>query len=419
MPKKATVTTAKAKKSLKIAAGDLGDQFIAASNELFDVLLAYALELDAKELHFEWREEGLKLRWRLGGKLAEPFKFDIAQAASLRSQICRLFRLETNSKLPFQERTIRHGFGKQSYFLSLSIVAVADGERFFLHIEQAGKYDLSRLDLDKVQLQALGGMLPAEGGILIAGAIKSPARQLQLKALAGYFRGEKEQAVLISEQPIYDWQDGDILAVKPEIGFTRSVALRSAMQGGYDLILIDLLVKTEEMELALELAEQGKKIIVGLPWPSPSKNFHYLWQLAADKNAFLGLVKGMVVEQSLPGICRHCRKAQKLSAQGKEAIKRSFSGMPETIVKKLKLDRIAVQDYYQAGGCFFCHQTGHSGQVSVRSVMKFRKPGKEQAANFNFNDLVSRQSFISLRQVAIMKASEGRINLLDALSFIY
>jgi type II secretory ATPase GspE/PulE/Tfp pilus assembly ATPase PilB-like protein len=419
MSKQATVKIRKTEKSRKKATADLRDRFIAGSNELFDVLLSYAVELEARELHFEWREEGLKLRWRLGGKLAEPFKFDSAQSAGLRDQICRLFKLEPSGKLSFQERTIKHVFGKQAYFLSLSAVPVVDGERFFLHIERSDKYDLSRLGLNKVQLQAVGDLLTAEGGIVIAGAVKGPARQLQLKALAGHFRGQKERAVLVSEQPVYDWQDGDIMAVKPEIGFTRLVALRSAMQGDYDLVLLDMVTRTEEMELVLDLARLGKKIIIGLPWSSPSKNFHYLWQLTAEKAAFRGFAKGMIVEQSLPGVCRHCRKSQKLSAQGREAISRSFAGMPEAIVNKLKLNRLSGQEYYQAGGCFFCNKTGQSGLEHVRSVMKFKKPAKEQAANFNFNDLISKQSFISLRQIAIMRAGEGRINLLDALSFIY
>lgn len=419
MPRKATVKMAKAKRSAKMAPVDLNDRFIAESNGIFDVLLAYALELEAKELHFEWRNQGLKLRWRLGGKLVEPFKFDLGQAESLRKGICRLFNLEIDNRVPFQERTIKFEFAKQVYFLSLSTIAMIDGDRFFLHIEKSDSYDLARLGLNKVQLQVANDIFSSGGGIMIAGAVKNRARQLQLKALAGHFARQKERAVLVSEQPVYDWQQGDILAVKPEIGFTCLVALRSAMQGDYDMVLLDMLSKTEELELALELARQGKKIIIGLPWASPSKNFHYLWQMAAEKTAFRELAKGMIVEQDLPGVCRHCRKGQKLGAQGREAIKMSFAGMPDATFAKLKLSRIAEQEFYQAKGCFFCHQTGHSGLESLRSIMRFKKPGREQMSNFNFNDLVSKQSFISLRQVAIIKASEGRVNLLDALSFIY
>lgn len=418
MPKK-TITKSKiAKKNANPVSDVSADRFIATGQEIFDVLVSYAEELGVKELHFEWQNTALKLRWRLGGKLVEPFRFDCQQAELLKEQVVKRFKIEVNSKLPFQERTIADKFEGRDYFLSVSVVSVAGGERFFLRIEKAESYDLARLNVNKAQVQCLNDVMGAKGSIVIVGAIKTPGRQKLLKAIAGQFKSPKDRAVLISEQPFYDWSDGDIFAIKPEIGFSRSVAIRASSQADYDYILLDLISTPLELDLALELAAAGKNVLIGLPWPTASKNFHYLWQLAEDKKSLRALVKGVITEFSLPKLCQHCRVANKLSAQGKTAIKKAFADLPEAVVKRLNLGAIGEQKFFQAKGCFFCQQTGFDGQENLTSALKLKKPGREQLVSFNFNDLISSQNFISSRQVAIIKASEGQVDLSDALSFM-
>lgn len=418
MPKKATAKQIRIKKSVRGKASGFNDQFIADSNGIFDVLLAYAIELHAKELHFEWQESRLKLRWRLGGKLAESFSFNAEQAALLRQQITEQFRLEASSKLPFQEKTITRAFQGRMYFLSLSVMSVIGGERFFLRLEKSEKYDLSRLDLNKIQRDCLAELFVPGGGIVIVGAVKAYDRQKQLKAIAGQFIKQQEKAVLISDQPIYDWSELEVLAIKPEIGFSRLVALRAALQADYDLILLDCLTRPQEMEIVLEMAQAGKQVLIGLPWSSPSKNFHFLWQLTDEKRIFRAYTKGMVTELSLPKLCTHCRTAHKLGQQGQAAIGQAFDDLPETVIKKLNLGKIAEQKFYQAKGCHFCQGSGSIGQVQLETAVKFKKPGREPLTKFNFYDLLGVKNFISLKQVAIIKASEGQVGLIEALSFM-
>lgn len=409
----------KKRKSVKALSAGFGQQFLADGQAIAEVIIAYAIELGVKELHFEWQESRLKLRWRLAGKLVELFSFDGLQSALVREQIINKFALEINHKLPFVERTVEHKAGKQVFFLSLSAMPIEGGDRFFLRIDKAENYDLARLDLNQVQKQCLNDLFTAEGGIIAVGAVKTLDRQKILKSLAGQYAGKDERIVLISEQPLHDWSVGEILTVKPEIGFTRLVAIRSALQTDFDYILLDFVSRPEEMELILELAERGKKILLALPWSSPSKNFHYLWQLTADKTALRRLAKGLIVEYSLPKLCKHCRQAQKLSAQGRAAIEQALADLPASLVKTLAVPDLSKRQFYQAKGCFLCKEAGFQGVETIYSAVKFKKPSRVLPLNFNYHDLLAKQNFISLRQVAIMKASEGHVDLLDALSFIY
>lgn len=393
------------------------DLFIAEDKNILEVILSYAIELGSGELHFEWQEGQLRLRWRLGGKLAEPFRFDSGQAAAVRAQISAKFDICPNSKLPFEERTITYSHDACRYFLSLSVISIANGDRFFLRMTKSEKYGLQRLDLDGLQKQAADDLFRSEGGIFIIGAVRTPDRQKILKALAGQYCAQSSKAVLISEQPIYDWSSGDIMAVRPEIGFSRSVAIRAATQGGYDCVLIDLVSRPEEMELLIALAEAGKKILIGVPWFVGSKNFHYLWQLTEDKNTLAALCRGMVTECLLPKLCQRCHQSHKLKAQGRLAIEQVFAQVPDHLRKKLKIADVVNGHFSGAKGCVFCQKTGYSGQQPVYSVAKFKKSSKAASKNFNFNELIAKQNFISLPQIAIIKASHGYVDLIDALSF--
>jgi type II secretory ATPase GspE/PulE/Tfp pilus assembly ATPase PilB-like protein len=240
-----------------------------------------------------------------------------------------------------------------------------------------------------------------------------------LKAFAGQYLKKDERAVLITDLPVNDWLGGDILAVKPEIGFSRAVALRAAKSADYKFVLVDFIASVDEVEILIDLAENGKFVLLALPWFSPSKCFHYLWQILPEKSVVRKIIKGIVVEKDLPKLCTRCRTQEKLSLQGSKAIENIFAGMSETSARRLKAKDLYNGPYYRAKGCHLCHNSGFAGGEYCYSVVKLKKPDYAALSNFHFNDLISKNNFISLRQAAIIKASEGHFDLMDALSFTY
>lgn len=388
--------------------------FLSDQDRLFNTIISYALELGCYDLHLEYAKERMRLRWRLEGKLHELFTFDSDQADRLKAQLIEKFGLAVNGKLPYQEACIRYEIGGKHVFLVLNAVNLDDGERFLLKIEQSKAYKIDDLQLLKSQQKILDDIMKASS-VLAIGSVRSGDRERLLKTLASAYKERGETAALIMDHASHDWEDGDYLMVKPEIGFDRMTAVRVAMKSDTDLIMVDHVSKAEELDLLLEAAQAGKKIIIALPWDSQSKLFYYLWHLASDREGLRQVLKGFLLHKSLPGLCPHCRKHRKLSQQGQAAVDEIVREMSGNLNAKEK-SALGGNHFYMADGCHFCKQTGHQGKTDLNMVIKLRRIPKNKRA-FNSNELINWQNAITLRQLAVLKAAEGKADLLDALSF--
>lgn len=143
--------------------------FLGELEELFDILLLKAIELNASDIHFEPRKEDIFIRFRVDGVLIGFTKIKNEEYQKLLSKIKVCGNMDiTEKRRPQDGKSLIKVNGK-NYDLRLSTIPIIYGEKLVIRIlyGEIFNYNISSLNLNVNQIKKLKKIIALKNGLVI------------------------------------------------------------------------------------------------------------------------------------------------------------------------------------------------------------------------------------------------------------
>ncbi|WP_193187901.1 GspE/PulE family protein [Nisaea sediminum] len=322
---------------------------------LLEDLVRTAISNRASDLHLEPAGGGLRLRYRIDGRLMELGARPPAYLTDmLVGRIKVLAGLNIAEKrLPQDGRASMNVAGRK-IDIRVSTAPTLNGESVVLRLldPERGPTDIESLGLAGPVASALTDVLSAPHGMVLAtgptGSGKTTTLYAALRRL-----NLAERKIVTLEDPIEYRLDGvNQIQVNPRIGLGFANLLRSVLRHDPDIIMVGEIRDEETARLAVQAALTGHLVLSTLHTNDAPGAAARLMDMGIEPYLLSASLRAVLAQRLVRRLCPDCR---------------SMAPAETTIAERLGLQ--PGTEIGRAVGCARCHETGYRGRLVLSEIM--------------------------------------------------
>jgi general secretion pathway protein E len=322
-----------------------------------DLLLQYAYEQMASDIHIEPKRDKAVVRLRIDGRLQNTHTIPKKVFPSFCSRIKIMAGLDIAEKRRPQDGRIKTRHGDSEIELRISTVPVAFGEKIVIRIFDPSilMQDLSTLGFFPEQLDSFKRLIKHPYGIILVtgptGSGKTTTLYSALRHLA-----HPEVNITTIEDPIeMVYEPFNQIAVQPQINLNFTTALRHVLRQDPDIIMIGEVRDTETAEYAVQAALTGHLVLTTLHTNNAASAITRLRDLNIESYLIASTLLGVIAQRLVRKVCPMCYEDSQMK--------------PEQAAL-LGVDEGEIMVVRRGTGCQQCRNTGYKGRTGVFEVLE-------------------------------------------------
>jgi general secretion pathway protein E len=334
---------------------------------LVNTLLIEAIQQGASDIHFEPKNTGLSIRYRIDGVLQKKH----APPREYQSQI--LTRIKVMAKMDIaehrlpQDGRIKLKVGEREIDFRVSTLPIVHGERIVMRILDQGNVvlGLDRIGMPDTVLKAFRRLIHApEGIVLVTGPTGSGKTTTLYSALSEV--NAAEMNILTIEDPVEIRLQGiSQMNVNRKIELDFSKGLRHILRQDPDVIMIGEIRDRETAEIAIQSSLTGHLVLSTLHTNDAPSALTRLSDMGIEPYLLASSILGVLAQRLVRRICPHCRTGY-------------FPSKEELHELGLKKDGIQGGRLFRGSGCAQCFGTGYKGRCGIYELMMVTSKIKAQ-----------------------------------------
>lgn len=370
--------------------------------QIADYIIISAAKHNSSDIHFDPREDGMMVRFRIDGDCQD---YTFVPKAYERNLITRLKLLAnmniTESRLP-QDGAIKGEFGGMNLDMRVSSLPLNEGEKLVIRILD---YSRSLNGVDKLgfhpkNLEKIRRMMEIPNGIILTtgatGSGKSTTTYSILEEL-----NKPETNIITVEDPIEMNIEGiNQVQVNSEIGMTFAAALRSILRQDPNIILIGEIRDSETAQIAVRASITGHLVLSTIHTNNTLATVERLLDMDVERYLLSTALTGIISQRLAKMICPKCRYQRATTKYEKKVFK-----------KYMNMDVNQIWDA-NPKGCPNC-RNGYHGRLAFHEVLEI----DDNVRNSLNNDKLEKKELakmvysgntITMLQDALIKCLEGK-----------
>jgi type II secretory ATPase GspE/PulE/Tfp pilus assembly ATPase PilB-like protein len=368
-----------------------------SATEIVDLIINYAYEDKASDVHIEPEEKDTLIRFRLDGVLHDILTLPKNLHDQVVTRIKVLSRLRTDEHLSPQDGKLRAKLPEEDLDIRVSIVPIVEGEKIVLrllssHFRQFSLIDLgiSEKDLDKVTK----GFKKSYGMVLSTGPTGS-GKTTSIYAILKILNTRNVNITTI-EDPV-EYRIGGLNQIQTNVktNLTFASGLRSILRQDPNIVFVGEIRDSETAGIAVNAALTGHLVLSTLHTNDAATALPRLTDMKVEPFLVASTVNVIIAQRLIRKICEMCKTSVNIT-QGElaknipiETIKKHFEGSKDIRI-------------YKGAGCKVCHDSGYSGRIGLFEVLEISKEIKKLIIDKSDSDVITRQAI-----------SEGMTTMLD------
>jgi type IV pilus assembly protein PilB len=325
---------------------------------LLDKIMQDAYLNRASDIHFNTEEQGLRVRFRVDGKLSDyPLENAPDIAAGLISRVKVLASLDISEQRMPQD-------GGFSYYMPPPVdmefnirVATAPtrlGERITMRLLGSESNTLTLTDLGFLEhdlVEFKQAIRKPYGMILLTGPTGSGKSTTLCAALQEI--NQPDINIMTVENPIEYVIDGvSQIQTGPKINFAD--ALRSLLRHDPDVLMVGEIRDSETADVAVKAAMTGHMVFSTLHTNNAVSAVTRLVDIGCEPFLIGSTMTAVIAQRLVRRLCRHCAKPR-----------------PATEDELVLLGREEQVDIYEPVGCAVCQGKGYRGRLGLFETLWF------------------------------------------------
>ena len=369
--------------------------------QIADYIIITASKNNTSDIHFDPREDGMMVRFRIDGDLQDYTHIPKAFERNLTTRLKILANMNiTESRLP-QDGAIKGEFGGTYLDMRVSCLPLNEGEKIVIRILDYTRslQGIDSLGFNPSNLVKLKRMMGVPNGIiLVTGATGSGKSTTVYSILQGL--NKPEINIITVEDPIEMNIEGmNQVQVNAEIGMTFAAALRSILRQDPNVILIGEIRDSETAQIAVRASITGHLVLSTIHTNNSLSTIERLLDMDVERYLLSTALTGIISQRLAKQLCMKCRVERETTKYEKK-------------VFKIFMNK-DVEKIYDANpeGCKFCRK-GYKGRIAIQEVLELDEEIRNALNNTKLSkeelsDMVYTNKTITMLQDALGKCIAG------------
>lgn len=374
--------------------------------KIVDLIIEYANQDKASDIHIEPTEKDSLVRFRLDGILHDVLHLPKTLHDQVITRIKVLSRLRTDEHLSAQDGKMRLKFDNDNLDIRVSIIPIVEGEKAVLrllssHFRQFSLIDLgmSEQDLKKVEASYSKsfGMILSTGP---TGSGKTTSIYAILKIL-----NKREKNITTIEDPVeYRIKGVNQIQVNVKTDLTFANGLRSILRQDPNIIFVGEIRDKETAGIAVNAALTGHLVLSTLHTNDAATSLPRLIDMEIEPFLVSSTVNIIIAQRLVRKICDMCR----ISVTVKQSD--VFKNLPVDVIKRVFGDKKDIS-VFQGQGCKICIGTGYQGRIGIFEVLEVGKSIKKLITEKSDSDVIERtamdEGMTTMLEDGLQKVARG------------
>ena len=366
----------------------------ADATRMCDRILRAAVADHASDVHFEPKEDGLLVRFRLDGEMHDHAKLPLSEREPLLARVKIFGGMDITEKRLPQDGRARLTSGTSKIHVRLSSLPTVHGESLVLRLlDQAmPAKSFAELGFAPEQAGALQGAITGPAGLIFLtgpnGSGKTTTLHSALHALDTAGR-----VICTLEDPVeYEFEKIRQTEIREKIGLTFAAGLRALLRQNPDVMLVGETRDAETAQLAVRAALTGHLVFSTLHTNDALAAIPRLFDLGVEPFLLAASLRLVAAQRLVRQLCPECKAPH-----------------PENLRLTLESDCMGGQ-FMRPVGCAACRGRGYRGRFALHEVIPTEKFLPLIAANApmaELHALRAREGYPTLRRLGLAMAALG------------
>lgn len=365
-------------------------------------ILREAISEGATDIHVEPMEEDLRIRFRLDGVLhSVPVPPTIKQLQeSVITRLKIMARLDIAERRLPQDGRINLEIEGRRIDVRVATIPTVTGETVSLRLLSGGKFDFQGLGVGPDEEGRLRNLLESPNGIILVTGPTGSGKSTTLYTLLSCLNKPGTRIVTI-EDPVENKMPGvNQIAVRPEVGLTFAVGLRSILRADPNVVMVGEMRDVETAETAIRAALTGHLVFSTLHTNDAVSSITRLIDMGVEPFLVAASVRAFIAQRLVRRLCPHCRQEHVYTVEE---------------LRRLGFESDKGNRFYRPVGCPACRGTGYAGRMAIMEICEVTATLQDMIARRSDEGELRRQAthdgMKSIRQNGLEKMREGLTSL--------
>ncbi len=378
--------------------------------KLTDSIIQQAVAAKASDVFIEPLQEGLRVRYRVDGVIREIDRMPKVLHFPIISRIKVISNLDISEhRLPQDGRFKTIIAGGREVDFRVNVLPTTIGEKIVLRVlDQEGSVSgIDDLGFEEDSLRRLKECAKRPHGLLLTCGPTGSGKTTTLYSILKHVDSPEKNIVTVEDPVEYQMTGANQVNVKPSMGLTFPVCLRSILRQDPDVILIGEIRDAETLDIAVKAALTGHLVLSSLHTTTAAGSVIRMMNMGIEPFLICSSVVAIVAQRLLRRICPHCKESYVLD---------------EEVFQRVGLSAVVRQgpvELYRGRGCKACLETGYKGRVGITEILVLTPTIKDlilkREGEFHIKKAARLEGMKTMREDGLAKVLKGLTSLEEVL----
>jgi len=392
-----------------------------------DTLLKHAIIQDASDIHIEPMEEQLLVRYRIDGILHDAMNLPKTVAPNITARIKVLANLKLDEKRLPQDGRFKVENGPDRVSFRVSVLPTSFGEKTVMRLlrESSEGFTLEGLGFHGESLERIHRATKQTTGLILTTGPTGSGKTTTLYTLLDILNTPEVNISTVEDPIEYQMKRINQTQVRPDIGFTFSMGLRTLVRQDPDIIMVGEIRDTETASLAVNASLTGHLVLSTLHTNSAAGAIPRLIDMKVEPFLIVSTVK-IIIGQRL--VRRLCKEREEYFLTPEEVATLGASVDLERVLGFLKLERVVPDSatwstipLYRPKASKEC-EDGYRGRIGIHEVLyvtpAIRELVMKSSTSAELEEQAKKDGMMTMIEDGIYKAAQGLTTIEEVLRVV-
>lgn len=333
--------------------------------KIVDLLVEYAYQNKASDIHIEPKEENSLIRFRIDGILHDVLALPRNLHDQIITRIKVLSRLRTDEHLSAQDGKMQTKLEEENLDIRVSIVPLVEGEKAVLRLlsSRTRQFSLADLGMNQKNLEKVKKSFAKPYGMVLSTGPTGSGKTTTIYSILKILNTREKNIATIEDPVEYDIEGINQIQVNPKTNLNFANGLRSILRQDPDIIFVGEIRDEETADIAINSAMTGHLVLSTMHTNDAATTLPRLIDMKIEPFLIASTVNVIIGQRLVRKICDKCKVSQIITPD--ELIKH----FPKEFIQKQFGQKKEIR-IYRGKGCPVCHATGYIGRIGVFEVLE-------------------------------------------------
>ncbi len=382
--------------------------------KIVDLLIDYAYQDKASDVHIEPKEASSLVRFRIDGILHDVLYFPKSFHDRIITRIKVISRLRTDEHLSAQDGKMRIQLEEENLDIRVSIIPIVEGEKTVLRLLSSHFRQFSLIDLGmrEEDLKKVNSAYRKSYGMVLSTGPTGSGKTTSIYAILKIINTREKNITTIEDPVEYRIVGVNQVQVNPKTDLTFAHGLRSLLRQDPNIIFVGEIRDNETAGIAVNAALTGHLVLSTLHTNDAASAIPRLMDMDVEPFLVASTINIIIAQRLVRKICDMCKISVNTTKEDlaknlpKEIVEKYFGNSQETRI-------------YAGRGCKICHFTGYSGRIGIFEVLEISKQVRILIAQKADSDVILKaaikEGMTTMLDDGIKKIIKGETSLEEVL----